>query len=381
MNAVKATSDDFMTYFSSVGEMLDFHREQKFESEWRNVPVSQIHLVPLGKESWHYQSMDGFAREVTEWAIEDTAAHLGLAASVEGEPLYPLRYTAFKSLTDRARISGVSLQKMTRDELADTLNKCMPKYPEDKALVLIRNEKMSAFHSGNEKGYAVLPIDELLEALRQYLDDRFPGNEFIEGYTDHEVSTAQWRFPRQKDDLTKKYNETIEENNGAAMDLMPGIEFKTSDIAQHRASVRGWLKSGVFAIPIGQVLAIKHQGMVSVSDFEEEISSMFSKFVNATQRLADLSKVTLNYPVNAMLAVCKKVGLPKKPYLEAVNMLEESIGDSPVTAHDIYLSMNEVLYMLKNKSEKRKYLDYEEAITRALQMDWKNYDFPRRDEG
>ena len=42
---------------------------------------------------------------------------------VNGE-LYPVRLTAYKSLLDRAKIGGTALPKLSREVLAEVLNKC-----------------------------------------------------------------------------------------------------------------------------------------------------------------------------------------------------------------------------------------------------------------
>ena len=67
---------------------------------------------------------------------------------VNGE-LYPVRMTAYKSLPDRAKIGGTALPKLSRKVLAEVLNECLKLYSAD-ALLLIRDEKISAVHSGGE---------------------------------------------------------------------------------------------------------------------------------------------------------------------------------------------------------------------------------------
>lgn len=104
--------------------------------------------------------------------MEDTAENLGLAVRVDGE-LYPARMTAYKSLLDRAKIGGNSLPKLHREILAEVLNSCLNLYSSD-ALVLVRDEKVAAVHSGDEVDYSILPIDELLRTLRQNSMIAFP---------------------------------------------------------------------------------------------------------------------------------------------------------------------------------------------------------------
>ena len=110
------------------------------------------------------------------------------------------------------------------------LNECLKLYSAD-ALPLIRDEKISAVHSGDEVDYSVLPIDELLKALQAKLDARFSGNEFESGYCDHSLVSASWRMPDQKEDLLGPYAKVLTAQGKATMasKLMPGIRFMTSD--------------------------------------------------------------------------------------------------------------------------------------------------------
>ena len=68
-------------------------------------------------------NLSAFAAGTSQEAVEDTAENLGLAMRVNGE-LYPVRLTAYKSLLDRAKIGGTALPKLSREVLAEVLNKC-----------------------------------------------------------------------------------------------------------------------------------------------------------------------------------------------------------------------------------------------------------------
>ncbi len=131
--------------------------------------------------------------------MEDTAQNLGLAMRVFGE-LYPIRTTSYKTLLDRAKLGGSVLSKLSRPKLARTLNDCLGVYSSE-ALLLIRDEKVSAAHSGSLDDYSVLPIDMLLNSLTKKLDERFPENVFESGYSDHALTSASWSMPAQKEEL------------------------------------------------------------------------------------------------------------------------------------------------------------------------------------
>lgn len=160
----KPCQDSYYTLFSSYTMLLDYHEEQAKNSRWIRCKVADLQVEPLGESSPLIGNLSAFAAGTSQEAVKDTAENLGLAMRVNGE-LYPVRMTAYKSLLDRAKIGGTALPKLSREVLAEVLNECLKLYSAD-ALLLIRDEKISAVHSGDEVDYSVLPIDELLKVLQ-----------------------------------------------------------------------------------------------------------------------------------------------------------------------------------------------------------------------
>lgn len=152
--------DKFFTTFPDFPAMLGYHENQTKESQWERRRVKDLRLEPLDTNAPLYSDLSSFAPGISREAVEDTAHNLGLAMKMDSG-YYPVRDTAYKSLLGRAKINGTALPKLKRDKLADILNACMKLFG-DEALLLIRNEKVSAVHSGGESDYAVLPVDELL---------------------------------------------------------------------------------------------------------------------------------------------------------------------------------------------------------------------------
>ena len=148
--------DGYYVTFSSLLSLEDYNKEQEAHTKWTRCPVNALKVKALDKASPLYVNTSAFASEVTSDAIEDTTENLGLAMEVDGKN-YPIRDTAYKSLLDRAKISGNSLAKLERKVLAKVLNSCYKLYSAD-ALLLIRDEKVSAVHSGDASDYSILPI-------------------------------------------------------------------------------------------------------------------------------------------------------------------------------------------------------------------------------
>lgn len=370
--------DSFNTKFGDYPSMLLFHEQQAKESRWMRCKISDLRVEPLDAASPLMGDPEVFASDVERGALEDTAKNLGLALRIGGE-LYPLRDTANKSLLDRAKINGTALPKLSRTELATVLNYCLHLFNRD-ALVLIRDEKVTAVHSGDETDYSILPIDQLLVALQGNLDARFTGNIFEEGYADHSISSGAWKIPNQREGLIGTYVKMLEAHGQSkyADALVPGIRFITSDTGVASAKVSALLLGGTYPMHIGSCVAVDHRHQTTVKDFEAALDQLFAQFCDGVAKLQRLLDIRLEYPVNAMTRVCKKLCMPKKEALEAIQMFEMAFGERPATAHDVYVAMQEILFTLKaEQTPQSKLLSVEENMARALSLHWKDFDLAK----
>lgn len=370
--------DNYSTTFSSYEAMFDYHEEQAKKSQWLTYRVDELQVEPLDASSPLYGNLSAFAPGTSLDAVEDTASNLGLAMQVGGN-LYPLRMTAYKSLLDRAKIGGTALPKLSRNVLAEVLNECLKLYSSS-ALLLIRDEKVSAVHSGDPADYSILPINELLGTLKAKLDARFPGNEYEGGYCDHSLVSASWKMPDQKEDLLGAYTKLLAFQGKTAMadKLMPGIRFMTSDTGIASAKVSALLVGGQHPIHIGGCIAVDHRHQKKVSDFDVALDQLFAQFGDSIAKLQKLLEIHLDYPVNAMTRICKKLSLPKKAAVEAIAMFEMAYGGGTATAHDVFLAMQEIPFILKaENTPESKLLVVEENMARALTFKWSDYDLAK----
>ena len=120
--------DDYQQTFPEFSEMLCFFEQQHAESQWETCKVSDIRIAPLTKGSPILDdTLSKFAPGVSREAVNDTIANLGLAAKISGVAggkYFPVRNTAYKSLTGRASIQGTTLNRLPREKLASVLNHC-----------------------------------------------------------------------------------------------------------------------------------------------------------------------------------------------------------------------------------------------------------------
>lgn len=370
--------DDFATTFDSYPEMIHFHESLSKGTVWRRCKVKDLHVEPLDASSALCTTPSAFVPGTSEDAVADTVENLGLALRVGGD-LYPLRTTAYKTLLDRAKISGTALPKLKKAELAAVLNACLAVHSSD-ALLLVRDEKVSATHSGDVRDYSVLPIDELLHTLEQKMDARFPGYHFVNGYCDHAYTSGCWTFPSQREDMLGTYAKALQMKGMGTMatKLVPGIRFLTSDTGVASAKVSAMLMGTQHPIHIGSCISVDHRLQRKVEDFDKELDQLFAQFCDSVSKLQTLLEIELQYPVNAMTRICKKFSLPKKEALEAIAMFEISYGGGTATAHDVFMALQEIPWLMKaNKHPEAKLLTVEENMARALTIRWSDFDLAK----
>ena len=371
--------DEYFVTFDTLDAMMDYHGALTRETQWQRTPVKSLRVMPLEKTPPLFIDRSLFDFDVSEEAIADTASRLGLAIRAENNPYYrPLRDTAWRSLLDRAKINGTALPKLSREDLANIINTCLALFGSD-ALLLIRHEKVSAVHSGDTRDYSVLPIDALLSYLKGGLDARFPGAEFERGYTDHATTSASFMLPWQRDDLLATYTKTLEAHGKAALAdaLMPGIRFTTSDVGFSSAKISALLYGLELPFSIGGVISVEHRWEKKPDEFGDAIDQVFAQFGNVIAKLEGLENITLEYPVNAMTSMCKKLILPKKAAVEAISMFEMCCGPT-ATAHDVFMAMQEILFLLKTENTPQaKLLAVEETLARALSFPWTEFDLAK----
>ena len=375
---VKSCCDSYHTQFSAFPDMLSYHEKIRTDSRWERTEVKNLEVAALDKASPLFNDTTSFDSSVSRDAIEDTAENLKLAIKVK-DKFFPLRDTAYKSLLDRAKVGGSALPKLPREKLAELINSCLALH-KDSALLLVRDEKVSAAHSGDTRDYSVLEIDQLLDGLQSKMDERFPGNQFSGGYVDHSITSASWTLPDQKTELLDTYTKLLAAEGKTAMaaKLMPGIRFSTSDTGVASAKVSALLVGLQYPIHIGGMISVEHRRQSKVPDFVESLDMLFAQFGDSVARLSGLLSIHLDHPVNAMTAICKRLELPKKAAMEAIDMFEMAIGEDSATAHDVFVAMQEIPFILKTQgTPESKLLALQENMARALTLKWRDYDSAR----
>ena len=378
MNEARVYEDGFRGVFVGQEEFLEFLKNIGRNSSWNRKKSKDLRLVPLEEDSKVAEqlkkqySMEGFDKEI----IDNTIQNTGLVLRVKNE-YYPVRDCAIKTILDRAGISGPALRKVDKNVYARILNDCL-KVAGGEALLRISEGKVSAVLGGDCHDYAVLDTEQIFLRSVEYLNNNFKECNYLGGFYEHHMTSSLWELSSE-DELLEAYREELLLHGKTPEEMKPIVRITTSDTGVSGANIYPMLLSGSRndTIALGSPLRLEHKSGATLSKFEEQLGMIYGKYQLAIGNLTKLLGIEIMNPVYCMKSVMKRLGIPKKYGLDAVELFIAQRGEDPCSAHDIYYGISEILFTLAcNGEEGSKITEMEEKIARALAIRWKEHDLP-----
>lgn len=378
MTEEKIYADDYSCSFGDPESFIDFLADRKESSRWMTAPSKKLHFeaiekgTPAANQIMQIHMNDGKAE-----IIADTMANTAVLLSVNGEQI-PVRSCAVKTILERARISGYALSKVETTVFAQILNYCMNVASGD-SLIKVADEKVSAVHGGDEKDYRVLDMQVMFRKVKDYLDERFPGNHFVTGHFDHAFAIGIWRLDGQADQLLKTYRQELAAKGIDNTGIKPALRFMTSDVGMSGANLYPTLMVGSSnrLVPLGYPLKTEHKGKADMDYFDEQLNLLYARYEEALDRQMKLLNIDIVHSATALLGVLKRIGAPKKASYEALEYFKVQHGDTPCTAYELYLYMTEVIFSAQCEgASAARVAQLEEIVSRALSVNWHEYDRP-----
>ena len=369
-------ADEFHKGFFREGDFLAFIEEREENSDWEKVKSSELRFYPIADGHRASSMLEEKLREKgKECVFKDTMEHTRLILKVRDE-LYPIRSCAIKTILERARVSGNALNKVQKTELAQILNYCM-KVAGGDALLRFCEDKISAVHGGDASDYAVLKTPELFRRTVEYLQDNFSGYTFAGASYDHSIVTAVWSLDNEET-LLKEYKESLQTHGLPCDEIQLGLRLTTSDTGQSGANLYPMIFFGseLRNIPLGSPLKLHHKNKADLARFDEQLNLLYAQYSKALGNMQSMMDVYVLHPINAMLGVMKRIGIPKKYATLIAEDYRLKRGDTACSAYEAYLQISEVIYLMQcDGAEGSKIVMMEENIARAVQLRWKDYDF------
>ena len=374
----KVFADNFSRSFSESGDFFQFLSARQARSKWMTAPSKELRFEPVERGS----TLGNLYMQIYDHngdadVLEDTMENTSLLLKVDGKD-YPVRSCAIKTVLERARISGHALNKVSKTVFAEILNYCMGVASGD-SLIKIADEKVSAVHGGDPKDYTVMEMLPLFKATSDFLNREYPGNTFMTAHFDHSIATAIWRLDGQADNLLDAYHREIAAKGLQTEKMVPALRFSTSDVGMSGANLYPIFLVGAESriVPLGYSIRTEHKNGVDMQYFEEQLRLVYAQFEKALDKQVQLMNIEIRYPVTTLMRVLKRIKAPKKASYEAMDYFVAIHGDSPCTAYELFMQMSDVIFSAQcDGASGLRIAQLEEIVSRALNVNWHEYDHP-----
>ena len=247
------------------------------------------------------------------------------------------------------------------------------------SLIKIADEKVSAVHGGDPKDYTVMEMLPLFKATSDFLNREYPGSTFMTAHFDHSIATAIWRLDGQADNLLDTYHREIAAKGLQTEKMVPALRFSTSDVGMSGANLYPIFLVGAESriVPLGYSIRTEHKNGVDMQYFEEQLRLVYAQFEKALDKQVQLMNIEIRYPVTTLMRVLKRIKAPKKASYEAMDYFVAIHGDSPCTAYELFMQMSDVIFSAQcDGASGLRIAQLEEIVSRALNVNWHEYDHP-----
>lgn len=378
MNEARMYEDNYRGIFREQEEFLACLSRISESSYWKRRKAKNLRIVAIKEGSQIAEEMkEKYSNEgLDEGIISDTIVNTGLLLK-DKEKYYPVRGCAIKSILDRAGIAGNGLRKVEKNVYARILNDLL-KVAKGEALIRVSEGKVSAVLSGDCNDYSILDVEELFLHTVDYLNSNFKGCNYLGGFYEHDMVSGMWELSGE-DKLLEAYKKILALDGKTPEEMKPVIRITTSDTGAGAANIYPMMVCGAdnMTINIGTPLRLEHRNGNNIVDFDNQLKQIYAKYERATVNLINLLGITILNPVNCMKGVMEKLKIPKRYQAEAIDLFKAQYGEDICSAHDIYFGISEILYMMTCEGEHgSKIIRMEETVSRALALDWREFDIP-----
>ena len=177
--------------------------------------------------------------------------------------------------------------------------------------------------------------------------------------------------------MLQEYRELLEKHRLPTDGLKAGLRLTTSDVGYSGANLYPLLfvGSGAKILPLGSPLKLEHKNGASLEKFDSQLNLLYAQYGKALSSLEKMMSLILFHPVNTLLGVMKRIGIPKKIAMEVAENFQQQYGEACCSAYEVYLGITEAEHILmRDEPEGAKIVKMEENIARAVHIRWKDYD-------
>lgn len=379
------------TVLNGEKETKGFFLSQKETDVWQTCYTNELVVkgvanAPILMESIK-QDMD--MEHVSDNAMLSCMENYKLAIGYPTETkmmFYPIRETGYKSLSERAGISGrtmsstedkASQKEMNAETKAYIFNEGLQCYT-NKSLVLVRDGAISAVLSGDENDYCKMPVSDLIEELETSMIDYVGSFELRSATCDYEIAKVIYEII---DDDMKREIMDVFRFITRGDDCRIYVWLVTSDVGSSGANLHSVIEfSDNKQIMLGEGLKTLHKGKRAFDVFRQHTQGLYSYFVDNARKIAELKNIRVKYAGGCARNLACAKGFPKKESLSALERLD-NLGNA--TAFDVYSAMFDIIEEYYNNREaedrpmtEKELIEMQQKASEVAFMDFKRNDYP-----
>ena len=220
-----------------------------------------------------------------------------------------------------------------------------------------------------------------MKATKLELESKFGEIDFKEGNNSIMFTDALWELPEAQSELLDKYDKEVETHRQSLYShaYMPAVRFITSDIGKCSATLIPMFRiSNKVYFRLNDGIKVEHKkGMGGIATYKTEISRIFAKFNDITKVMAEMAKCEIANPLNALVLMSKKVGLPKRFLGEAYEDIEMFTNGGSCYMDDLFLAIASCTgTATRSGASHWRVLELEEAVSKIMSLKWSEYDIP-----
>lgn len=367
-------------------QLHDYMKFRKENDRWLHPLVYQTNVVGADRMEIPFARIQyEQLADIPDQALDETIRDMGLFLVYPNEDkefeILPVGRTAIDSLFARAGITGPSLYRTdTKGEKtamepvrkASIVTEFLKLNSENSSL-LVRDGKVRYFGS---KEYGILPADEGIAALENYLAAEHPDYQFSNGMISQEYMVARYlaHDSAAETDIQSK----LKDAGFDADKVELGFQFSDSDVGNSEMRVRTYLVINDTSVMMGRPFGVRHERGNSVDDFKELLPKAGASYTEAEDQIEALGNTEIAHVAGTFLNLAKKVKvLPMGEAKKKAEELKLKITGS-VTGIDIYIALNELISDIKTSKglTATQFVRYTEAVADLLFVDFKAYDRP-----
>lgn len=386
----KLLSETETTILKSEDAAILFFEALSKHSVWKRCYTKDLLAVGISPNPIflnEIRKVAGIHSSVSDESITENMESLALGLRVpvnDHFETYPLGDTAFSTLADRAGFTKNAPAIMTLrrkngrtpldEEAKATVLNFGLKTADDRVLVLIRDEKIRATLSGDDKDYKPFEFSELMKVFREELSKDFRDISFHNATVDHSYSTCLYEILDKE--LMTEIENVFSRNCIDLSGFEPCVRLITSDVGICGINIYPYLCSHDKKVMLGRPITLTHRFGSSMSDFATNVHKCYSLFKETTEKLKKMSDISVRHPLGCIQKVAKACGLNKKITIEEANIFEK-MYKGMATMLDVYWELQDIYEkMAPDEMTESRRICLQENITRICFSNLSEYDVP-----